>query len=155
MSLEQSIRELTERAQITDLVTAYATAVDTRDWDLFRSLFKERLFLDFSSFHPDLCREMPFDELLKITQKLAAFTSTQHAITNHRVTIDGNRATCIAYLQAGHFMTRDGEDHACFLYGYYTFEFERSGDGWKIDRYGLQVTAQQGDPRVFEWAGLL
>ena len=31
---------------------------------------------------------------------------------------------------------------------------QRASTGWIIDRYGLRVTAQHGDPRVFEWAGM-
>lgn len=155
MADEKALQELIDRAAITDITTSYATAVDTRDWELFQSLFNDPLFLDFSSFHPSLKREITVAELLDITRKLASFDSTQHMITNHRFDIDGDRATCIAYTQAGHFLTREGEDHACFLHGYYTFELERTGGKWKVDRYGLQITAQDGNPQIFEWVGLL
>lgn len=155
MAEHNGIQQMLDRAAITDVVHAYATAVDRRDWDLFRSLFKDRLFLDFRSFHPNLYRDMPVDELVGISRKLEAFDSTQHLMANHSFEIGEERATCIAYTQAGHFLKRDGEDHVCFLFGYYTFEMERSGQGWQVDRYGLTVTAQQGDSRVFEWAGLL
>jgi hypothetical protein len=57
-------------------------------------------------------------------------------------------------MHAGHFLKRDGRDYACFLYGYYTYELARGAAGWKIDRYGLQITAQHGEPRVFEWIGM-
>ena len=151
---EKAVQQLIDRAAVSDVVTAYATAVDTRDWELFRSLFADRLHLDFSTFHPSLKRDMPFEELLEISKNLASFDATQHLSTNHRVTVDGDRARCVSYMHAGHFMTRDGEKYACFLYGYYTYELQRAGEGWKIDSYGLTVTAEHGDPRVFEWAGL-
>ena len=151
---EKAVRQLIDRAAISDVVTAYATAVDTQDWDLFRSLFMDRLHLDFSTFHPSLKRDLSIDELLDITKKMAGFDATQHLSTNHRHTIEGDRATCVSYMHAGHFMTRDGKKYACFLYGYYTYGLQRAGEGWKIDSYGLTVTAEYGDPRVFEWAGL-
>jgi hypothetical protein len=56
-------------------------------------------------------------------------------------------------MQAGHFLTRPDGHYACFLYGYYTNDLVRTPAGWKIARCALTVTAQQGDPRVFEWAG--
>ena len=151
---EADIRALIDRAAISDVVNAYATAVDGRDWDLFRSLFAERLFLDFRSFHPSLYREISIDELVEMTRLIAGFDATQHLSANHGHRFAGDRATCVSYMHAGHFLKRDGEDHACFLYGFYTYELERGFEGWKIDRYGLQITAQHGDPRVFEWVGM-
>jgi len=151
---ESEIRALIDRAAISDVVNAYATAVDSRDWDLFRSLFTERLFLDFRSFHPSLYRELSVDELVGMTRLIAGFDATQHLSANHVHRLAGDRATCISYVHAGHFLKRDGQDHACFLYGYYTYELARGSEGWKIDRYGLQITAQHGDSRVFEWVGM-
>lgn len=150
----REIRKLIDRAAISDVVNAYATAVDTRDWDLFRSLFTERLFLDFRSFHPALYRELSVEELVEMTRMIAAFDATQHLSANHVHRIDGDRATCTSYMHAGHFLKRDGAEHVCFLYGFYTYELQRGDEGWKIDRYGLQITAQHGDPRVFEWVGM-
>jgi ketosteroid isomerase-like protein len=154
MSDSAALQELIDKAAVSDVVYSYATAVDTRDWALFRSLFMDPLLLDFSTFHPSLKREISVDELLEISMKLSGFDSTQHLMGNHRHTIDGDRATCISYLHAGHFMTRDGKQYASFLCGYYTYEMQRRPDGWKIDRYGLTVTAEYGDLQVMEWAGL-
>jgi hypothetical protein len=151
---ETEIRRLIDRTAVSDVVTAYASAVDRRDWDLFRSLFAPSVFIDFRSFDPGLYRRLSLDELVAITSKLAAFDATQHLSTNHVLTIADNRARCVSYMHAGHFLTHAGEQHFCFLYGHYTYELQREADGWKIDRYGLQVTAQYGEPRVFEWAGL-
>ena len=126
--------------------------MDSRQWELFGSLFLERVFVDFPSF--GLSREMSRDELLEITRGIAGFDATQHLSTNHRHTIEGDRATCVSYMHAGHFLKHEGQDHACFLYGFYTYKLLRTAAGWKVDHYGLQVTAQHGEPRVFEWSGM-
>ena len=151
---ENAMQRLIDQAKISDMLYAYATGVDLRDWDLFGSLFADRLFLDFSSFHPSLYREVTREELIQISRSVEKFYATQHISSNHRHSFDGDRATCVSYMQAGHFLKRDGQDYACFLYGYYTYELFRSGDGWLIDKYALQVTAEQGEPKVFEWVGL-
>jgi hypothetical protein len=151
---ESALRTLIDREAVSDVVNAYATAVDSRDWDRFRSLFTASVFIDFRSFDPRLYRQLSLDELVAITRNLAAFDATHHLSANHAHTIEGDRARCVSYMHAGHFLTHAGEQHVCFLYGYYTYELQRMQAGWKIDRYGLQVTAQHGDPRVFEWAGL-
>ncbi|MGE3692338.1 MAG: nuclear transport factor 2 family protein [Novosphingobium sp.] len=148
------MQRLIDRTAVSDAVNAYATAVDTRDWELFGSLFADKLFLDFRSFHPSLYREVTREELVGITRSIEAFDATQHLSCNHRHSFSGDRATCVSYMHAGHFLKRDGEEHACFLYGHYTYELFRSGDGWLIDKYGMQITAQFGEPKVFEWVGM-
>jgi hypothetical protein len=151
---EKAVQALIDRAAISDVVTTYATAVDSRDWDLFGSIFTDSIFLDFRSFHPSLYKDVTREELIGITRGIAAFDATQHLSSNHRHTLNGDSATCISYMHAGHFLKRDGVDHACFLYGFYTYELVRTEAGWKIARYGLQITAQFGEPRVFEWTGM-
>lgn len=151
---ESAVQLLIDRAAISDVVHGYATAVDTRDWELFSSLFTSSVFIDFRPFHPNLYRQLTREELVTITKGLAGFDATQHLSTNHRHTIDGMSATCVSYMHAGHFLKREGVEHACFLYGYYTYHLNRTGADWKIDRYALAITAQYGEPRVFEWAGM-
>lgn len=144
---------LADRAAISDVVIAYASAVDSRDWALFRSLFTDRVYFDFRSFSPDLHGDIPVEDLVARTRTIANFDSTQHISSNHRHVIEGDAATCVSYMQASHFLKRDGVDHHCILYGYYTNSLVRFRKGWRINRYTLTVTGQTGDPRVFDWAG--
>jgi hypothetical protein len=135
-------------------VNAYATAVDTRDWALFRSLFTERVFIDVRSLDPTRYGEISIEALLDLCRPLEGFSATQHASSNHVHTINGDEATCVSYMQARHFLKRPDGDFHCSLYGYYVYSLIRTATGWKIHKYILQSKAQEGDPRVFEWAGL-
>ncbi len=153
MTDQPGMQTLLDRAAISDVVIAYATAVDRRDWPLLRSIFTDRVFLDFRSFDPRLYREMSANEVIELARRLSAFDATQHISANHVHTLEGDRATCVSYMQAGHFLRRPDGEHVCFLYGYYTHALVRTAEGWKIDRYALTITAQHGDPRVFEWVG--
>lgn len=145
---------LIDRAAISDIVIAYATAVDTHDWDLLRSLFTEKVHFDFSSFDPASQGEVSADELVNRARLTANFDATQHISSNHRHQIDGDTAICVSYMLASHFLKRPDGAYHCTLSGYYTYQLERTGSGWKINRYALNVTGQSGDPRVFQWAGL-
>ena len=42
-------RSLADRLEIGDLITRYATAVDRRDWDLYRSVFTTDAEIDYTS----------------------------------------------------------------------------------------------------------
>ncbi|SVE24716.1 uncharacterized protein METZ01_LOCUS477570, partial [marine metagenome] len=43
------IRDLADRLAIGDLLTRYATAVDRRDWDLYRTVFTSDAEIDYTS----------------------------------------------------------------------------------------------------------
>jgi hypothetical protein len=153
MTQKAFLQNLADRAAISDVVLAYATAVDTRNWAMFRSIFTDRVALKFGSFGPGLDRELAADELLEITKKIANFTATQHISSNHVHTIAGDKARCRTYAQASHFLTRPDGDYFHILYGHYDYSLVRTESGWKIDGYSFNVAGQQGDPRVYGWAG--
>lgn len=144
--------ELADRAAISDVVIAYATALDRRDWRLLRSILCDRVRIDYTSFDPALDCEMAADEWVNRVRQLAGFTATQHLSTSHVHDLRGDEATCVSQMQAGHFLTRADGDHSCFLYGYYTNGLQLELSGWKIAQCRLTITARTGDPRVFEWA---
>ncbi|MGY8803024.1 MAG: nuclear transport factor 2 family protein, partial [bacterium] len=51
LSYEQitAFQELLDRREIDDLLIRYATAVDTKDWDLWETCFTEDAFVDYES----------------------------------------------------------------------------------------------------------
>jgi len=143
---------LRDRAAISDVVIQYATALDQRNWGLLRSILADPIHIDYSSFFPGADASMPADEWVGRVGQLSRFYATQHMSTNHVHSIDGDEASCVSYMQAGHFLKHEDIDYACFLYGYYTNLLTRTDAGWKIRKCTLTVTAALGDDRVFEWA---
>ena len=85
---------IADRLAISDVIIRYATALDTRDWRLLRSILTDRVAIDYTSFDPDLDLEMDAAEWVHRVRGLAGFDATQHLSTNHRHHIDGDTATC-------------------------------------------------------------
>ena len=73
-------------------------------------------------------------------------------ITNHVITVAGDDATCIAYVQARHYLPNDSGDSMQTMFGYYTNRFVRTSAGWKIRACKLTLTWQTGNPRIFTLA---
>jgi hypothetical protein len=148
---EVDVQQLIERTAISDVVYAYATGLDRRDWKLFRSIFMDSIDMDFRSVGLRRDRYDADEWVRDAKQLFAGFEATQHTSTNHVLELCGDEATCTSNMQATHFVARepnDGlEDGAdCWtIGGYYINELVRSTQGWKLAKVTLKVTWQTGN----------
>jgi len=152
-----------DRQTIVDVVIRYATGIDMRDWDLYRSCFADPCEFDFSSWNGRPATVMPADTWVDAVRATNGnFESTQHLSTNHVVRFDSDdEATCVSYMQAQHWYSAErltslghpGDDARwCTLGGFYTYTLVRTGDDWRIRRCQLTVTWVTGDRSVFDIA---
>ena len=154
---DADLQSLLDRAAISDVVNAYATGLDRRDWTLYRSIFTDEIDMDFASVGIRPGRYAA-DEWVKDASRLfAGFEATQHTSTNHVHTLRGDRATCVSNMQAEHFVAReegdglDGGRERWTIGGYYTNELVRTPSvplGWKLEKVTLTVTWSSGNPEV-------
>lgn len=148
---EIDVLYLIDRTAISDVVHAYATGLDRRDWTLFRSIFTDTIEMDFRSVGLRADR-FDADEWVRDAKRLfAGFEATQHTSTNHVHDLRGDEATCTSNMQATHFVARepnDGLDNGADCWtigGYYINELVRRTDGWKLATVTLNVTWQTGN----------
>jgi hypothetical protein len=147
---EQAIEWLADRTAIIDVVTAFAVALDTRDWDLFRTCLDDPIDVDY----PDVIGVRTFarEDLIGIAQSFfGRLDATLHISTNHQVVIDGDRATCVSTLCAAHFLASHGEQPVQRQIGYYKNHLVRL-DRWRIRRTEQHQGWTEGNPQVFEHA---
>lgn len=143
-----TLQELSDRAEIGDIFTRYATGVDTRDWGLWRTCFTDDVHMSanvregISSFGADAL-------VAKCRSDVEGLDATQHIITNHNIQLDGDTAHCTSYLHAQHVFRRAHSDGHHIVGGYYTYEMLRTPEGWRIKKYSLTVTWAVGDPSVW------
>jgi hypothetical protein len=78
--------------------------------------------------------------------------ATQHMITNHVITLHGDEADCVAYVQARHHLPNESGGSNQAMYGFYTNRFVRTHAGWKIRACKLTVTWNEGNMHIFELA---
>jgi 3-phenylpropionate/cinnamic acid dioxygenase small subunit len=150
---ETKLQLLIDRAEISDVQLRYATGLDSRDWRLFRSCFTDEIETDFTSVFGGEARKVNADRWTEAARRsLSGLAATQHMITNHVITVDGDAATCIAYVQARHFLPNDSGDSMQTMFGYYTNRFVRTPAGWKIRACKLTLWWQTGNPQIFTLA---
>jgi hypothetical protein len=118
---------LTDRVEIDDLGTRYATAVDTKDWDQYRTCFTADAVIDYTAAGG--IRAGVEEMVAWLDQALAGFTHTIHYVTNRAVTLDGDRATGrLAYYNPMGLTN----DNLLVCAGYYNDEYVRTAEGWRI-----------------------
>ena len=150
---QAQLQALLDRMAISDIVVRYATGIDMRDWAAYRSCFTDDVEIDFTSWSGGEPSTMKADDWVALVRAtLSGFAATQHISTNHVITIDGDRATCVSYMQAQHYLPNAQGDNAFTLGGYYSNRLVRTADGWKIRGCRLTVTWSTGNRHVFDLA---
>ncbi len=125
-------QQLSDRAEIADVIVRYGWAIDTKDWTLLDSCFTPDAHVDYSS-NPG-GKAGPYREVRGWLEKgMAAFPITQHLMSNIDITLDGDTArvrTMVTNPQGA--ATREGPLHFFYVGGRYDDHFARTPDGWKI-----------------------
>jgi 3-phenylpropionate/cinnamic acid dioxygenase small subunit len=150
---DAKLQLLFDRAEISDVQLRYATGLDSRDWPLFRSCFADEIETDFTSVFGGTPRKTTADKWTEAARRtIVGLAAIQHMITNHVITVDGDTATSIAYVQARHYLPNDTGDSTQTMFGYYTNRFIRTRAGWKIRACKLTLTWQTGNSHIFTLA---
>jgi len=157
-----NIQEISDRLEIIDVLSNYATGLDARDWTLWRSVFVDELEFDLSAWHGVAPRMLNADGIVRNQARtFAELSETQHFFTNHRVTLDGDKAQVYAHMRAEHWLDGASEPGSVgstegtlryTMFGYYDHDMVRTDDGWKISRMRLVVTRTEGNRWVMEEA---
>lgn len=141
--------------EITRRLYEYALGIDTRDWQLYRSIFTDEVRMDFSSYSGSPAGTMTADAWVAGCRPLfEGLDATQHSMTNPMVDIDpgGDTARCRMYMQAEHFLANAAGDPGFALGGYYDDALVRTPTGWRIRAVTLKVFWNRGNRHIMALA---
>ena len=134
-------QEISDRIEITDLLTRYARAVDRKDWALYRTVFTPDAHIDYSSAGGAVSGVEAMCDWL--AEALAQFPATQHMVSNVHIDLDGDGATVEAMYHNPMTMP-DGS--AWFTGGWYHHDLVRTGDGWRSEKLVEEAVYFSGMP---------
>ena len=150
---DTTLAGLLDRAAITDTLHRYTSGLDLDDADLLASSLTEDAVVDLGpamrrigyDFPPLAPRETVVSTLIGAVGPL----DSSHAISNVRITIDGDTATVLAYAQAQHFAPGTGSDPAvtrhALMMNRYTATLVRDGEQWRIRHLDIANAWFEGD----------
>jgi 3-phenylpropionate/cinnamic acid dioxygenase small subunit len=144
-------QRLLERAAAADIVTAYAVALDSRDWTLFTSLFDENVEVDYRSLGTTY-GVFPAGEWADRCRVLGAFKATHHKVSNFTFEEDAGGIAVTSYVDAAHFIEADGRMLEAYVLGVYRHNLVRRGRGWLIAKCSLTVAGHPGGKKAFDAA---
>jgi hypothetical protein len=145
---DSKLQFLLDRAEIGEVVSRFATALDQQDWPLFRSCFTDEIEVDYSDFRREPPAVVSADTFVSQRCEGLEGLTTQHLSTNHIITVEGNSATCTSCAVIHRRRQRDAKHDALDTHGYYTHTLTRTAEGWKICKVRQRVLWSSGDPQV-------
>ena len=146
---------MSDRDDIVAVLTNYATGLDARDWELWRSVFLDEVVFDLSSWNGVAPRPLETDRVVRAQARIfAELVETQHFFTNHQIVIVGDRARAQMHMRAEHWLADPGIEGTdrYTMFGYYDDRLVNTADGWKIAEMQLNVTRAEGNRWVMEEA---
>ena len=151
-----------ELPRVADVVFAYASGIDEREWSRYRDCFTDRCWFDFSSFMGTPASEMTADAwVARVRAVNGNFDATQHQMTNLTTAATGpGTADVRVELRAQHWFSADsmnvfgrGDDvNWCELGGHYNGSLVWQDDAWRIARWSLTVRWRLGNMGIFALA---
>ncbi|MDH6245129.1 hypothetical protein M2432_002777 [Mycobacterium sp. OTB74] len=132
-----SLEEISDRLEIQQLLVAYSTAIDTRQFDDLERVFTPDAYIDYRAMGGI---DGHFPEVKAwLAQVLPNFPSYAHMLGNFDVTITGDAATsrtlCFnPMVLPGAEGVADAARQVLFCGLWYEDEFIRTADGWRMTR---------------------
>jgi len=118
-----------DRADITDVLLRYATGIDRRDWDTFRTAFTVNCVLDYG----EIGSFTGVDAVTEFMDRSHAMAGhTMHRLSNIVITLDGDRAAARTYVD-GLILAPDNVSGVSAV-GIYDDDLVRTDHGWRIAR---------------------
>lgn len=136
---------MSDREEIVQLINLYGFAMDTQRWDLFDRIFTEDVDADYgaTSHWTDRAQfKRDFGGFHEV------FDATQHVMTNHLVTVEGDTAAVHTYGSWRLIRHAAGDPPVWDGTGYYDDQLVRTAEGWRIAKRVCRVVYWNGNPRV-------
>jgi 3-phenylpropionate/cinnamic acid dioxygenase small subunit len=139
-----TLREVSDRIQINDLLVRYAAAIDGKDWKLLDTCFLPDAHVDYTATGGI---KGAYPEVRKwLEMALAPFPITVHYNTNSAVTLTGDTAAVRTYVwNPMGFKNPDGSMHWFTVGAYYVDKLVRTPEGWRIQQRVEEHGFMQGE----------
>ncbi|MEB3068068.1 nuclear transport factor 2 family protein [[Mycobacterium] vasticus] len=119
------------KADITEVLLRYATAIDTKDWELFRTCFTDDVDADYG----EIGHWLDVDSITGFMATVhEAMSDTKHMLHNMVIDVrDTDDASAVTYVHTVQALAADPKQWVDAV-GQYRDELLLTNDGWRIAR---------------------
>lgn len=146
-----SLSRVRDHMEIIDALYRFGAGQDLQDRALFESAFTIDAVLDFTGPARRLGVSIPvFEGRQMIADTVLGSIAplrTTHTVSNPRLSMDGDRATLFALVEAQH-VRRDNSDRRLLLKNMYWLDLQRAGAVWAIRHMRIENVWLEGEPSV-------
>ncbi|HEX9832168.1 MAG TPA: nuclear transport factor 2 family protein [Mycobacterium sp.] len=119
---------MTDRDEIVALTIRYATAIDSRQYELLSTVFTADADLDYG----EVGHWTGATEVTEFMDRAhAGAANTLHRMSNQVIAVDGDSATARTYVDA---LILGPDGSGVNAIGYYDDEVARTSNGWRISK---------------------
>lgn len=128
-----SLQELSDRAQIEDLLYLEITAIDERDWDAWEGIYTPDALVDWSEAGAMKGTPAEVRRYAEGVLNTFPYPAYQHLTSNLVIRLDGDRASCrsMQYIAVS-LPNAAGGRQMCFQGIWFEDRLLRTADGWRI-----------------------
>jgi len=142
-------QHIQDQLDVIDVCTRMAWYTDRRQWDALAGVFADEVMLDYTSLTGGEPAQVGGDALVGSWRKLlGAMTATQHLLSNHLVSVNGDVAECTAQFQATHLADMAPGEGRWVLGGHYRFGLNRVSGQWRISALTMTVSWSSGNQAI-------
>ena len=131
--------DLADIEAIKQVKYRYLRSLDTKRWDDFTATLAEDIKADYG---PSIGNELHFTNRADLVEymrsSLGPNVITEHRVTHPEITVSGDEATGIWYLQDRVIVAEF--DFMLIGAGFYRDKYRRTADGWRISATGYDRT---------------
>lgn len=143
-----TLQQLSDRAEIQDLLVQEASAMDCRDWSKWQSLFSTDAHIDYSE--NDGAVGGPAEVRAWLETVLGRFHSYQHLSSNAEITLDGERARARSMQYIAVKLEASSGTRVVFSGIWFRDELVRTAAGWRISKRYEELAWRHNFPEDFE-----
>jgi ketosteroid isomerase-like protein len=136
---------LQDKYEITEVCYRYGINIDNKEWSKLHECFTDDAVADYLDM-PRCEGYQAIEDTCRVA--LSPLSASQHLISNVLVTLDGDEATSVCYLQAQHVRTGTPGGDNFIIAGRYLDRLVRTPDGWRIKHRRLEGIWTDGNPAV-------
>jgi len=146
-----SLQELSDRAEIQDLMVRYSYCIDDGDWDGLDAVFTPDAVIDYTQTggargtYPEIKRFL--------AEALPRFPGYQHVSTCTQITLDGDHASARTIVFNPMLVDHEGTRQVFFIGAWYLDTLVRTSAGWRIRQRIEKASWDFNTPRKFALPG--